>query len=51
MAAAGHAYGMARAAPDISLVFVLLYRFYCIFGYHVLIFLDLYFVSWAAVRA
>ena len=30
---------------------VLLYRFYCIFVYHVLIIPDLYFASWAAVRA
>ena len=30
---------------------VLLYRFYCIFVYHVLIILDLYLASWAAVRA
>jgi len=28
-----------------------LYRFYCIFVYHVLVILDLYFASWAAVRA
>jgi len=30
---------------------VLLYRFYCIFVYHVLIIPDLYLASWAAVRA
>jgi len=35
----------------IETAMVLLYRFYCIFVYHVLIILDLYFASWAAVRA
>ena len=35
----------------IATAMVLLYRFYCIFVYHVLIILDLYFASWAAVTA
>ena len=35
----------------IATAMVLLYRFYCIFVYHVLIIIDLYFASWAAVRA
>jgi len=35
----------------IATAMVLLYRFHCIFVYHVLVILDLYFASWAAVRA
>ena len=35
----------------IATAMVLLHRFYCIFVYYVLIILDLYFASWAAVRA
>ena len=35
----------------IATAMVLLYRFYCIFVFHVLVILDLYFASWAAVRA
>ena len=35
----------------IATAVVLLHGFYCIFVYHVLIILDLYFASWAAVRA
>jgi len=39
------------SVTPIATAMVLLYRFYCIFVYHVLIILDLYFASWAAVKA
>jgi len=39
------------SVTPIATAMVLLYRFYCIFVHHVLIILDLYFASWAAVRA
>ena len=39
------------SVTPIATAMVLLYRIYCIFVYHVLVILDLYFASWAAVRA
>jgi len=39
------------SVTPIATAMALLYRFYCIFVYHVLIILDLYFASWVAVRA
>jgi len=41
---------IVSSVTPVATAMVLLYRFYYIFVYHVLI-IDLYFASWAAVRA